>query len=68
MLTGKHESSYTRGMNKLPLAKRAQILTLLCGVRLRDAGFLRIGGVTGWQRAARHRRSGGHSDFHPSLS
>jgi hypothetical protein len=30
MRAGKHESSYTRGMNKLPLAKRAQILTLLC--------------------------------------
>jgi IS1 family transposase len=30
MLASKQESSYIQGMNKLPLAKRAQILTLLC--------------------------------------
>src|SRR5665213_509824 len=30
MLDAKHKSSDTRGMNKLPLAKRAQILNLLC--------------------------------------
>ena len=37
MLAGKQESSYNRGMNKLPLAKRAQILTLLCeGVSMRS--------------------------------
>jgi hypothetical protein len=26
----KHKSSYHRGMNKLPLAKRVQILSMLC--------------------------------------
>src|ERR1700757_5058921 len=31
MLAVKHKSSYMCGMNKLSLAKRAQILTLLCG-------------------------------------
>jgi IS1 family transposase len=37
MLDNKHESSYNPGMNKLPLAKRAQILTLLCeGVSMRS--------------------------------
>ena len=37
MLDDKHNSSYIRGMNKLPLAKRAQILTLLCeGVSMRS--------------------------------
>src|SRR5947207_7751812 len=37
MLAGKHISSYYRGMNKLPLAKRAQVLTLLCeGVSMRS--------------------------------
>ena len=30
MLDGKHINSYNRGMNKLPLAKRAQILSMLC--------------------------------------
>lgn len=30
MLDAKHESSHNGGMNKLPLAKRAQILNLLC--------------------------------------
>jgi transposase-like protein len=30
MLDGKHWSSYNWGMNKLPLAKRVQILSLLC--------------------------------------
>src|SRR6266404_1706807 len=30
LLDGKYESSYMRAMNKLSLAKRAQILTLLC--------------------------------------
>ena len=30
MLDAKHKSSYIRGMNKLPLAKRVQILSLLC--------------------------------------
>src|ERR1700687_3990561 len=30
MLDTKYESSYTRGMNKLPLAKRVQILSMLC--------------------------------------
>jgi IS1 family transposase len=29
MLDAKHESSYLRGMNKLPLAKRVQILSML---------------------------------------
>src|SRR2546430_16446209 len=37
MLASKQESSYSRGMNKLPLAKRAQVLTLLCeGVSMRS--------------------------------
>ena len=37
MLDGKHINSYNRGMNKLPLAKRAQILTLLCeGMSMRS--------------------------------
>jgi IS1 family transposase len=37
MLATKHKSSYIRGVNKLPLAKRAQILTLLCeGVSMRS--------------------------------
>src|SRR5205085_7544289 len=36
-LDAKKESSYARGMNKLPVAKRAQILTLLCeGVSMRS--------------------------------
>src|SRR4051795_11312944 len=30
MLDVKHNRSYTRGMNKLPLAKRVQILSMLC--------------------------------------
>lgn len=30
MLDVKHKSSYIKGMNKLPLAKRVQILSLLC--------------------------------------
>lgn len=30
MLDAKHESSYYMGMNKLPLAKRVQILAMLC--------------------------------------
>jgi IS1 family transposase len=30
MLAGTQESSYNRGMNKLPLAKRVQILSMLC--------------------------------------
>ena len=30
MLDAKHNSSYIKGMNKLPLAKRVQILSLLC--------------------------------------
>lgn len=30
MLDAKHKTSYLRGMNKLPLAKRAQILSMLC--------------------------------------
>ena len=30
MLDAKHKSSYIRGMNKLPLAKRVQILSMLC--------------------------------------
>lgn len=30
MLDGKHKSSYIEGMNKLPLAKRVQILSMLC--------------------------------------
>ena len=30
--------------------------------------FMRIGGVTGWQRAAAIARGGGHTHFHPSLS
>src|ERR1700676_4854205 len=30
MLAGKEESSYYMGMNKLPLAKRVQILSMLC--------------------------------------
>ena len=30
MLDTKHESSYRNGMNKLPLAKRTQILAMLC--------------------------------------
>lgn len=29
-LDAKHKSSYTRNMNKLPVAKRAQILSMLC--------------------------------------
>jgi IS1 family transposase len=37
MLDPKHISSHNRGMNKLPLAKRAQILTLLCeGMSMRS--------------------------------
>jgi IS1 family transposase len=37
MLASKHKSSYTVDMNKLPLAKRAQILTLLCeGMSMRS--------------------------------
>src|SRR5437660_10186170 len=37
MLANKYNSSYIRGMNKLPLAKRAQVLTLLCeGVSMRS--------------------------------
>src|SRR5580700_6485808 len=37
MLVAKQESNYIRGMNKLPLAKRAQILTLLCeGMSMRS--------------------------------
>src|SRR3954454_24629289 len=36
MLAAKHESSYIRAMNKLPLAKRVQILSMLCeGVSMR---------------------------------
>jgi IS1 family transposase len=30
MLVAKHNRSYNRGMNKLPLAKRVQILSMLC--------------------------------------
>src|SRR4030081_2541421 len=30
MLDEKHNRSYIRGMNKLPLAKRVQILSMLC--------------------------------------
>jgi IS1 family transposase len=30
ILDAKHKSSYIRGMNKLPLAKRVQILSMLC--------------------------------------
>ena len=30
MRDGKHKSSDARGMNKLPLAKRALILSMLC--------------------------------------
>lgn len=30
MFDAKHESSYYMGMNKLPLAKRVQILSMLC--------------------------------------
>ena len=30
MLDAKHKSSYIRGMNKLPLEKRVQILAMLC--------------------------------------
>ena len=30
MLEAKHKSPDTRGMNKLPLAKRVQVLNLLC--------------------------------------
>jgi transposase len=30
MLDDKHNRSYNRGMNKLPLAKRVQILSILC--------------------------------------
>ena len=30
MLDAKHKSSYIRGMNKLPLEKRVQILSMLC--------------------------------------
>src|SRR5271167_3817176 len=30
MLDAKHKSSDTRGMNKLPLEKRVQILSMLC--------------------------------------
>jgi IS1 family transposase len=30
MLDVKHDSAYLRGMNKLPLAKRSQILSMLC--------------------------------------
>src|SRR5438034_9046651 len=30
MLDGKQHRSYIRGMNKLPLAKRVQILSMLC--------------------------------------
>src|SRR3954452_19857374 len=37
LLDGEHKNSYYRGMNKLPVAKRAQILTLLCeGVSMRS--------------------------------
>lgn len=37
MLASKHKSSYTRGMNKLPLAQRAKILELLCeGMSMRS--------------------------------
>src|SRR5690348_3656145 len=37
MLAGKDISSYYRGMNKLPLAKRAQVLELLCeGMSMRS--------------------------------
>jgi hypothetical protein len=37
MLDAKQINSYTQGMNKLPLTKRAQILTLLCeGVSMRS--------------------------------
>jgi IS1 family transposase len=37
MRDDKHKSSYVGGMNKLPLAKRAQILTLLCeGMSMRS--------------------------------
>jgi IS1 family transposase len=37
MRAGKQEISYNRGMNKLPLAKRAQVLTLLCeGMSMRS--------------------------------
>ena len=30
MLDAKHKSSYIMGMNKLPIAKRVQILSMLC--------------------------------------
>lgn len=30
LLDGKHKSSYMKGMNKLPLSKRTQILAMLC--------------------------------------
>jgi IS1 family transposase len=37
MLAGKQKSSYIQGMNKLPLAKRTQILTMLCeGMSMRS--------------------------------
>src|ERR1700720_574201 len=37
MIDPKQESSYYRGMNKLPLAKRAQVLELLCeGMSMRS--------------------------------
>jgi len=30
MLDGRHNRSANRGMNKLPIAKRVQILSMLC--------------------------------------
>ena len=41
MLDAKHESSYHAGMNKLPVAKRAQILAMLCeGASMRSVSRL----------------------------
>src|SRR5258708_24777712 len=42
MLDAKHKSSDTRGMNKLPLEKRVQILSMLCeGASLRSTSRVR---------------------------
>ena len=45
MLDTKHKSSYIIGMNKLPIAKRVQILSMLCeGSSMRSVS--RVGDVS----------------------
>ena len=54
MLDAKHKSSHIRGMNKLPLAKRVQILSLLC------EGIVHAGDLPRRRRVDQHRRQAAH--------